>query len=109
MTCVCAKKGHLPVKCFRCKSAEHMVQKCPFPAAQTTMETGSKAQKTITRQQDRWYYNGATTSEQVSADSKKLVGRPMSAVNVKAQSQKVNVEGATPKLPQEVTSPLNKH
>ena len=53
-----AVKQH-SAKCFRCKSAEHMVQNCPFPAAQTTMETGSKAQKRITHQQDRWYYNGA--------------------------------------------------
>ena len=108
-----AAKQH-SVKCFRCKSAEHMVQNCPFPAAQTTIEKGSKTQKSITRLQDRWYHNGAEGCSNIQTSQCRFqeTGRQAtrksvhSQKNVKFQS-KPNVEGATPKLLPEVTSPLN--
>ena len=43
-------------RCYRCRSVEHVVQECPFPAAHK-METNSKEKKSY-KQFKPWYHQG---------------------------------------------------
>ena len=77
-----------------------MVQNCPFSTAKTTMEKAQKKQLQVSKTDGIiMEVKDATTSKQVSAGSKKLVIGPICAVNVKVQSQKVNVEDRSDQSP----------
>ena len=44
-------------RCFRCKSVDHVIQECPFPALKVQVETAQKKEKRSTAQ-FRWYHAG---------------------------------------------------
>lgn len=44
-------------RCFRCKSVDHVIQECPFPAYKVQVETPQKKEKRNTTQ-FRWYHSG---------------------------------------------------